>query len=121
MIANGSLLWRKHADLVADYERLMALHPDTFFVAVNTSWAEPTPLFSYLSRDGKPMAGCGCLTQVKVGGSIRAWNDDITESIKQDDRIPFISSHITKEMLVAFAEWQGVSRELAAAEAASQV
>lgn len=50
---------------------------------------------------------CGCLTMVrKEGGSYHAWTDDLTASIRADDRIPQNSEEITLESLPVFAEWQ---------------
>jgi hypothetical protein len=64
-------------------------------------------LFSMVTPSGRSHAEkqCGCLTQVK-GGDAPAWTDELTQHIRQDPRIPEHPNEITKENLVAFAEWQ---------------
>lgn len=103
------------------YDKAIAFlrkHPERIYRA----WVDPTrepggALFSFtsrsrkaeLSRETHPIYGdrmsCGCLTQIR-GGDYAAPTKALTAAIRDDERIPAISTLIDVESLPVFAEWQ---------------
>ena len=89
-------------------------HPD----AVGPAWGRPHDeieyggeifdvgcLFSYCTPTSRPTGSCGCLTQVKRGGT-EAWTSEITEGIRADTRIPLDEDSIDPRDTEWAAEWQ---------------
>ncbi len=87
-------------------------HPDE----TRTAWRYPEShvagcLFRYATETGGEYSFvsddyCGCLTQIHCGDRF-AVNDDVTEAIRSDQRIPNdVSNSMPRETLEVFAEWQ---------------
>lgn len=82
--------------------------PDAWFVPEpgdDSSTAKSHCLFRYASEDGTGSSRCGCLTQIRLGTKL-ACTDDLTERIRNDDRLPRSGFEIKVADLSAFAEWQ---------------
>ena len=81
-----------------------------FRSAVCTSWGDAEPLFSFCTPTGNstaPGTECcfGCLTTVHNGAHF-AWTPAITQSIRDDERLPNYDDQIEPHHLPIFAEWQ---------------
>ncbi len=100
-------------------EKLMGVPDEEFATAVENAWAwnhrdgpaTHLPLFDSAGRTGdrydKDWTGeiCGCLTQVAEGFKGAA-TPELTEAIRADKRLPKHVSHIRREHLPVFAQWQ---------------
>ncbi len=123
LTALGSQAWREYPDLVADYDRLMA--SQQFGLDVSRAWHSsfvsdipgqkllPSPLFRPVTRNGTFDPAGACLTQIRLAKhKATAWCDELTIGIVADERLPTDWTGVTRGNLLAFAEWQGVSREM---------
>lgn len=96
-----------------EVERLQAIPDEEFRGEIYKAWQdigrpEHSPLFDIIGHKCNNLAGC--LTQIR-SISRRAYingspNEEITQQIHNDERIPRSPSFITKESLPVFAEWQ---------------
>lgn len=96
------------------YDKAIALlteHPE----AIENSWSAPYLhpagcLFALVAPEKRSTrAGrvCGCLTQIRQKNfNLVAWTDDLTNRIRNDDRLPGSVEEITIAHLPVFAEWQ---------------
>lgn len=84
---------------------------------IRGAWASPGTceggaLFMYASVSGTRKLGCGCLTQIRGNVNLSAIGPknmlmrDITDEIRNDDRIPVRSDDVSVDNLYVFAEWQ---------------
>ena len=70
-------------------------------------------LFQFATPSGGEDGDCGCLTQIRRGGSRTAWTQELTEAIAADSRIPskaidlkYLRGDKLRAALQPFAEWQ---------------
>lgn len=91
---------------------LMQYEGDEFREKVRDDWGACTPLFQPVYSNYTANVECGCLTQIKDGsGFFKAFkngnpDEQLTQEIINDVRIPRSPREITKESLPVFAEWQ---------------
>lgn len=93
------------------YEYLMGVPDGEFNTKVRYAWNRPITtaggrLFTYCTPNVFKGCGYGCLTQVRLEESCKAYTQNLTEKIRADDRIPTGPQGITKDNLHVFAEWQ---------------
>jgi len=83
--------------------------------AIYSHWDRPTqfgPLFKKVTLEPRIINfKCGCLTQIRNDVDKFAYiqgemNFDLTDEIRNDERIPKHGSYITIEDLPVFKEWQ---------------
>jgi hypothetical protein len=90
-------------DMAVEY---LTEHPDEIYDA----WGNPFLhkggcLFQFCNANGYNAIICGCLTQIRRGG-YAAETEELTEEIRNDERIPSSALDIRAEHLPVFAEWQ---------------
>jgi hypothetical protein len=100
------------------YDRAVAFltsHPDQIFAAWDDPMGHPAGiLFQVASPTGNyqlaedRIGQCGELCEI-VSGQAVSFTDEMTEIIREDERIPLIENEVPKigiQVLEAFAEWQ---------------
>jgi hypothetical protein len=81
---------------------------------ITRQWESGIGLFQFIDRscdDNESNINSGCLTMIRSNMSCvaiinRNVNNEITEQIRNDERIPINSNDIKVEHLPIFAEWQ---------------
>ena len=78
-------------------------------------WEAEGPLFKFITP--KDYASeCGCLTMIRSGSSVaygpNGRDDELTEKIRADERIPANPRSLIPDDLPVFAEWQRLLRSM---------
>lgn len=100
------------SDKYDDAIEYLTKHPDR----IRECWRNPSRtdagcLFAFITPDGWHASvggkACGCPTLIRADATFSpAWTPELTEIIRNDERIPKHEAHITVESLPAFAEIQ---------------
>lgn len=105
---------KKVADIYEEEIRNLTDNPEGIF----RRWCNGTGLFKKI---GNQSYG-GCLTQIRAYDTMGAyingkWNQELTDRIKADERIPKDPEQIELKHLPVFAEWQRLVDKLEEADA----
>ena len=100
----------------------LTAHPEKIRKAWDLPAGQGGCLFAYATKDGGfPCGLVGCLTMIRLyrntqDPNVSAFGPEITQAIRDDERLPDRPADITVEHLPVFAEWQRRLDDLAELE-----